>query len=124
MAAIAGCTHPTGRTGTSTAPPSLAAPSPTSASQDLAAIGRSVLDAYRGMWQAYQQALLVPDPSSPDLARYATGTALSTLKQGLQSLKDQGLKGIGTTTLSPRITAVSPAKAPTDIEISDCLDSS
>jgi hypothetical protein len=123
MATIAGCTHPTGKTGTPTAPPSLEAPSQTSASQDPAAIGRSALDAYRGMWHAYQNAIQVPDPASPELARYATGDALTTMTKGLQSLKDQGLKGTGEIVVSPKITAFSPATAPTDIEITDCLDS-
>jgi hypothetical protein len=121
-ATIAGCTHPTGRANTSTAAPSLTAPSTTSASQDPAATGRSALDAYRSMWNAYLKAVQVPDPTSPELARYATGDALTTLTKGLQSLKDQGLKGTGEIGVSPKITAFSPAGAPTDIDIADCLD--
>lgn len=94
------------------------------ASQDAAAAGRNALDSYRGMWQAYQEALQVPDPGSSELARYATGDALDTLIKGLQSVKDQGLKGTGTVSLAPEITSVSPAAAPTEIDVTDCMDSS
>lgn len=74
------------------------------------------------MWKAYQEALAIPDPTYPDLDRYATGKALDTLAKGLQSVKDQGLKGTGAITPSPQITSAAPATAPTDIEITDCLD--
>jgi hypothetical protein len=119
-----GCTHqPASRPGGSGAPPSLSAPS-ASASADLATTGQQALDAYQGMWRAYQQAVEVPDPSSPELARYATGEALSTLTKGLQSLKDQGLKGTGEIRVNPTITGAAPTSRPTQIEITDCLDSS
>lgn len=122
VVAACACTHQTsGKSSGSSAPPSLSAPSPAK-SQDLAATGQSALDAYRGMWKAYQDALAIPDPAYPDLARYATGTALDTLTKGLRSVKDQGLKGTGIITVSPKITAASPADAPTDIEITDCLN--
>lgn len=120
--AAAACTdQPSKKPGGSSAPPSLSVPS-TSASQDLAATGQNALNAYRSMWKAYQEALAIPDPSYPDLARYATGAALDILTKGLRSVKDQGLKGTGVITVSPKITAVSPADAPTDIEITDCLN--
>ena len=104
--------------------PSLATPSAIPSSSDPAAIRQSVLDAYRGMWQAYQRAIQVPDPNSADLARYATGDALETLRKGLQSLKDQGLKGTGDVTLSPQVTAFSLATTPPEFQLSDCMDSS
>jgi hypothetical protein len=121
LAAVACTNQSSGEPDGSSAPPSLSAPSP-STSQDLTATGRDALDAYRGMWRAYQDALAIPDPAYPDLARYATGKALDTLTKGLQSVKDQGLKGTGTITAYPKITAAAPAAAPTDIEITDCLD--
>lgn len=123
--AAAACTHePSGKPSGSSAPPSLSAPSPAPASQNPSTVAQQALDAYRGMWQAYQQALQVPDPASPDLSKYATGTALAHLKEGVQSVRDKGLKGTGGVTVSPRITAFSPASAPTDIEVTDCLDDS
>lgn len=122
--AFTGCTHQSsGKPSGSSGPPSLSAPSP-SKSQDLAATGQNALDAYRGMWRAYQQAVQVPDPSNAELSRYATGDALSTLTKGLQSLKDQGLKGTGDIRVDPKITAAAPKDTPTEIEVSDCLDSS
>ncbi|MEJ3741730.1 hypothetical protein WEI85_00310 [Actinomycetes bacterium KLBMP 9797] len=63
-----------------------------------------------------------PDPDSPDLARYATGTALKTLTDGVRDVRDQGLKGEGKFVLSPRVTEVAPASAPTKISIRDCVD--
>jgi hypothetical protein len=74
------------------------------------------------MWKAYQDALAIPDPAFPDLAKHATGKALTTLTKGLQSVKDQGLKGIGSIVVTPKITGFSPANAPTNVEITDCLD--
>jgi hypothetical protein len=122
VVASAACTHrPSPEPIKSSGPPSLSAPSP-SKSQDAAATAQSALDAYRNMWKAYQDALAVPDPAYPDLAKYATGKALTTLTKGLQSVKDQGLKGTGAIVVSPKITGFAPANAPTDIEITDCLN--
>ncbi len=122
VVASAACTRQSSDKPTaSSAPPSLSAPSPTK-SQDPAATGQSALDAYRGMWKAYQDALAIPDPAYPDLAKHATGKALTTLTKGLQSVKDQGLKGTGAIVVAPKITSFAPADAPTDIEITDCLN--
>ncbi len=57
-------------------------------------------------------------------AAYATGNALKTLTSGLQSVKGQGLKGTGAVVVAPKVTAVSPASAPTDVSLSDCMDTS
>jgi hypothetical protein len=123
IACAGGCTnHPPAKRPAPGSTPSLAAPSRTAASPDPTAAVQTALDAYRNMWQAYQQALQVPDPSSPELTRYATGRALATLRQGLQSLKDQGLKGTGTISTTPRVTAVSPASDPASVDIADCLN--
>jgi hypothetical protein len=85
---------------------------------------QTAVTAYRGMWQAYETVAQNPDPSQPDLARYATATALQTITSGLKSLKDQGLKGTGSVAHSPQVTNISPTDAPTEIEISDCMDTS
>jgi hypothetical protein len=76
----------------STSTPSSAHGSPTNS--NVAAIQHAVA-AYRGMWQAYDEALRIPDPSSPSLSRYATGEALQVLVSGLTSVKDKGLRGTG-----------------------------
>jgi hypothetical protein len=123
VSTVAGCGNHSGAASTA-AVPSLSAPSPVTGSPDPAATGRSALDAYRGMWRAYQQALTTSDPSDAGLAQYATGSALSYLQQGVRSVKDQGLAQVGAMSLSPRVTGFSPASAPTDTEVTDCLDSS
>lgn len=83
---------------------------------------QDALAAYRGMWQAYVAAVRVPDPTDRNLARFAAGEALQTLTSGLQSLKDQGLKGSGEISVSPKISAATPADAPTAVSVRDCVD--
>lgn len=90
---------------------------------DVAAVQEAVA-AYRGMWDAYMRVLAAPDPDSPDLARYAAGGALMTLVNGVRMAEDQGLKGEGTFTVSPRVTEITPTSGPTKIGISDCVDTS
>ncbi|MFB9443043.1 hypothetical protein Dvina_51475 [Dactylosporangium vinaceum] len=103
----------------------MTAPSTTApAATDPASIGRTALDTYRGMWRAYQTALAVPDPASSELAKYATGDALKNLTSGLQSVKDQGLKGEGQIVTSPRVVGAAPANQPTSVDLEDCLDDS
>lgn len=119
--AAAGCVARPGPT----SPPAAAVSSATgTAAAGGAEPGRQALAAYRGMWRAYGQAVQVPDPSSPQLPRYATADALATLTTGLQSLKDQGLKGTGDIEVNPTITAAAPTDHPTEVEVTDCLDSS
>jgi len=122
VVAIAGCTHnsPVAEPGSS-GPPAVPRPSP-SASQNPADTARDALGAYRSMWRAYQDALAIPDPAYPNLFKHATGKALATLTKGLQSVKTQGLKGDGVIVVTPKVTSFSPANAPTDIEITDCLN--
>jgi hypothetical protein len=74
------------------------------------------------MWQAYNAAIEIPDPNYPDLAKYATGRALTTLVGALKSVKDQGLKGTGQLVLSPHVTKITPVDAPTSIDVQDCYD--
>ncbi|GIH16094.1 hypothetical protein [Rugosimonospora africana] len=76
------------------------------------------------MWDAYDAAVQVPDPNSPDLRQYATGSALQDLVKGLQSVKDQRLKGTGQIRLSPQVVEISPASTPTKVGIKDCFDDS
>jgi hypothetical protein len=74
------------------------------------------------MWEAYMRVLASPDPDSPELARYATGSALKTLTDGVGDVRDQGLKGEGEFVLSPQVTEIAPASAPTKVGIRDCVD--
>jgi hypothetical protein len=124
LVAPAGCrTDPTPDTKAS-ARPSLSAPSKAASSQDPRAAVQNGVNAYRKMWGAYTDAAHVSNPASAELARYATGEALKTFTGGLQSLKDQGLKGAGSVVLAPQVTEVAPAAVPMKISIRDCVDTS
>jgi hypothetical protein len=84
----------------------------------------AALDAYRGMWDAYVEAISIPDPGHPDLGRFAADDALRVLVDGLESVERDGLAGRGDVVLSPEVTELSPAGAPTEAEIVDCVDTS
>jgi hypothetical protein len=103
----------------SQAPPS-ATPSATAA----AGAAPTAMDAYRGMWKAYIEALRVPDPSYPDLARYSQGNALDVWVRGLTSAREQGLVGQGDVTLRPAVRSANPNATPPTVEIRDCIDTS
>jgi hypothetical protein len=75
------------------------------------------------MWQAYVAASNAGDPQSPELAKYASGNALQTLVNGLTANKSKGLTTKGTPQLNPVQTGFSPADAPTNVTVGDCLDS-
>jgi len=82
------------------------------------------LDAYRGMWKAYVEAIRIPDPAYPDLARYTQGDALKVFVNGLTSVQRDGLVGKGDVTLHPSVTGVNPNASPPTVEIKDCVDTS
>lgn len=122
----AGCTSKTTPSESASAPAvslPMSAPSRSPADVRAAAVQAAVA-AYRGMWQAYNAAIEVPDPNNADLARYATGNALSGLVATLTSVKKQGLKGTGQLVLSPHVTGISPINEPATISVQDCFDDS
>lgn len=122
--ALASCTaKPAPSPSAATPPVSLHSPSPSPSPTDprVGAVQTAVA-AYRAMWQAYTVAIEVPDPNSPDLARYATGSALSTLVSGIKSVKDQGMKGTGQLVLSPQVVKITPTDSPTSVDVQDCFD--
>ena len=82
------------------------------------------VDAYRGMWQAYIEAIRIPDPNYPDLARYSQADALNLLVRGLTTVQQQGLVGQGDVTLNPSVTAANPNTSPPTVELKDCVDTS
>lgn len=126
LVTLAGCDSPAPSVPRPSAPavslPSTVRSSSAAPENSGAASVRAAITAYRGMWTSYDTAVEVPDPSSPDLRRYATGEALQTLTKGLQSVKDQSLKGTGELFLSPHVSEVSPASAPTNVGVRDCFD--
>jgi hypothetical protein len=55
------------------------------------------VNAYHMLWQAYQNAIEIPDPISIELTRHAvSGTLrLSAPAGGMQSFNEQGFNGTG-----------------------------
>ncbi len=81
------------------------------------------VEAYRGMWDAYVEASRTADWRSPYLSRFATGTALATLTQGLHSASDKGLVARGEPVLRPSVSSVEPQDRPSKAIVTDCGDS-
>ncbi len=117
----AACTSHTAPAGTPTsAAPTLQAPS----LDARGLVEQKALEAYRGMWAAYQKAGANADPADADLAKYTTGSALDRLVKGLTSVRDRGLVFKGEVALAPRVTSVTPTDSPTRAQITDCADDS
>ena len=76
------------------------------------------------MWRAYVEASRIPDPDYPDLARYAQGNALDVFVNGLTSMVEQGLVGVGDVVLNPQPTGARPDATPPQVDIEDCVDTS
>lgn len=132
VVALAGCgsdddgsPEPTAGSPAGAVPPATAPASPVPV-DPAAAAEQAVLDAYRGMWRAYQQAGQPPqaDPDHPDLERYAGGDALGVLTDGLAGYREDGLVFNGEVVLSPEVTDLSPANDPVEATVEDCADSS
>jgi hypothetical protein len=119
--ALAAC-GPSTPAPTPTGDPSATSGASTSPSTDGGAT--TALDAYRGMWKAYIEALRIPDPAYPDLFRYAQGNALEVFVNGLTSAKNQGLVGEGDVVLNPHEVEVQPVSTPGSVGIEDCVDTS
>ena len=85
----------------------------------------AVLEAYRGMWAAFDQAGRAPraDPDDPRLAAYAAGDALRVLVGGLASMREDGVVIDGEVVLAPEVVDLSPAQEPTTARVEDCGDS-
>jgi hypothetical protein len=86
---------------------------------------RAALAAYTSMLNAYVAASNAGSDDTSELARYATGSALRVLSQGLADNKAKGLHTQGSPTSGPvRVTAVAPVSDPTSVSVSGCLDDS
>lgn len=85
---------------------------------------QSALIAYMRMWQAYEKAATVPNAGDPALARHADGRALELVTRALKFYTATGLRGRGSTVLSPRVASVTPADVPTQARVEDCMDTS
>ncbi|GAB3147015.1 hypothetical protein GCM10027290_29650 [Micromonospora sonneratiae] len=74
------------------------------------------------MWQAYAKAGLTANPDEPDLAKYASERALSTLREGLAGTKRDGHVIKGELGSAPQVERASPAAQPMTVSIIDCLN--
>ncbi|MGI5214863.1 hypothetical protein [Plantactinospora sp. CA-290183] len=119
LLAAAGCGSDDGR---SAPDPTLSVSAPVPDARAMAE--EQALQAYRGMWQAYATAGLAANADEPDLPRYASGQALTTLRQGLAALRRDGEVIKGEYGSSPRVADASPADQPATVRIRDCLDGS
>jgi len=70
-----------------------------------------VLQAYRASWAAFEHALTTANPSDPELAATMVDPQLQSVKANLFADKRAGMVGLGTTTLHPKITALSATTA-------------
>ncbi|MBL7489721.1 hypothetical protein I6A60_29325 [Frankia sp. AgB1.9] len=86
--------------------------------------GRDALGAYRGMWADWVAVAATSDYQDPRLAQHLSGAAFSMVYKAVYLNKSQGLVGRGQPTLSPRVTAATPADNPTRITVIDCTDDS
>ena len=120
MLALAACNSstPDGRPSQS-APASVTPPASLGPS---AAAERDALIAYRGMWAAFVEAGKTSDPDAPDLRKYASEDALKLIVSGLVTNRDQGKVILGDLAIDPKVTAVTPADAPTEASVLDCVN--
>jgi len=83
----------------------------TTTTTTLAPTSAAVLSAYRAGWAAFEHALTTANPSDPELAATMVDPQLQSVKANLFADKRAGMVGRGTTTLHPKITALSATTA-------------
>jgi hypothetical protein len=107
----------------STAPPAATPPETTRpGSEAEAQAAEAALAVYRSYWNAVVEASKVPDPSHPDLEKYAADKALANEQSTLFQLEREGIVYTGEPTLSPKVASVELGTSPVVI-IADCVDS-
>lgn len=114
LGALAGCSGSHGAAGSAAHRPFTIAPStvPTSAlPPSTTSPYAPVLAAYRAGWAAFEHALADANPEDPELAATMVDPELQQVKANLLADEQQGMVGRGTTTLHPRVTALSATSA-------------
>ena len=101
-------------------PASVTSPAPS----DLDIAQEAAVAAYQKMWLAMARAGVTSDWRSPELARYATGDALTALTKSLYADQANGVVTRGAPVLSPVVRSAEPAQDPATVVIDDCGDSS
>ena len=79
------------------------------------------LAAYRGMWTDMVIASRTSNYQSPLLPQYASGTALSTLVQGLAKNQRAGIVTKGRPSMNPQLISFAPIGDPTQVTVTDCF---
>nr|WP_308129220.1 hypothetical protein [Actinoplanes polyasparticus] len=83
---------------------------------------RDALAAYRGMWQAFQEAAKSSDPEAPDLRKYASEQALKLISGSLYADRSNEQVTKGELLTDPKVTALKPTDVPTEATIVDCVN--
>ena len=74
-------------------------------------LASAVLVAYRAGWAAFEHALANANPEDPELPATMVDPQLQQVKGNLLADQQQGMVGRGTTTLHPKVTALSATSA-------------
>jgi hypothetical protein len=120
----AGCTgnaKPGSSAPTPSATSAAASTTPTVDPSSAAAI-QSALAAYQGYFSAYAAATTVANPDDANLARYAGGLLLSSLRLNLRNLKSHGAIELGHPTTAVTSTKADLTGAPPTVTIQACVD--
>jgi hypothetical protein len=96
-------------------------PSPTSAAE---VASSEAVAAYLGMWRATAIASQTSDWQSPELSRYASGSALQVITGTLYADRFNKVVSKGQSVNHPTVTSADPPAAPTTVLLADCGDDS
>jgi hypothetical protein len=119
---VAGCSSDKPRD-TSATPPLPSAPSSVAPSLGPSAAAElEALTAYRGMWDAFVEAAKTSDTELPALREHATDNALALIASALISNREQKRVILGELKIDPKVTAVTPADAPREASVVDCVN--
>jgi hypothetical protein len=115
---LAGCSGPhsaadfgTHSTSTTSVTASTSSGRTTSSSTTTETTTSAVLAAYRAGWAAFEHALADANPEDPELPAIMVDPQLQQVKGNLLADQQQGMVGRGTTTLHPKVTALSATSA-------------
>jgi hypothetical protein len=115
----AGCSSDEPKSAPATTAPS---PSATPSLGPSAAANQDALTAYRGMWDAFVEAAKTSDPETPELKQHATDNALALIASALIANREQKRVILGELKIDPKVTAMTPADAPREANILDCVN--
>jgi predicted lipid-binding transport protein (Tim44 family) len=123
LLALTACTSKPKPTATPTPNASLHAPSPAASSPDPRAEVQKALAAYTNLLNAFTAASNSGTTDTTELAKYATGSALQVLSNGLTDNKTKGLHTQGTPVIDPpHVTQIAPTNDPTTVTVAGCVD--